>query len=125
LLAQEVSAIGRIDEVGELAEADLLGHAADHVLLFGHFDVEPLLLHLHGVVPHDLLLRMEQGLQNFGLRVRQSLPLLRVLMRLLVIRLLALLAPLCQFELLVHILSQSGPLSQQPFKFGPDAIDSL
>ena len=125
MLAQEVAAIGRVHEVGELAEADLLGHAADHVLFFGHFDVEPLLLHLHGVVPHDLLLRMEQSLQNFSLRVRQGLPLLRVLMRLLVVRLLVLLALLYQFELLIHILPQFGPLSEQFFKLVSDAVDSL
>ena len=79
LFAEEVATVWGVDEVGELPEANLLCHASDHVLLLGHLDIESLLLHLHRVVLHNLLLRMEQSFQDLRLRLRQTLALLSLL----------------------------------------------
>lgn len=59
LLAQEIHAVAQVCELTKLSEAYLLRHAAYHVLFLRHLDVQSLLLHLHGVVLDDLLVRME------------------------------------------------------------------
>ena len=69
LFAQEFPAHPHVGWLGKVPEAHLFCHATYHVLFLRHFDVEPLLFHFHGVVLDDLLVRVEEGLQNFGLDV--------------------------------------------------------
>lgn len=103
LLAQEIASVWGVHKVSELSQAHLLRHARYHVLLLRHLNIQPLLLHLHRVVFHDLLLRVEQSFQDLGLRLRQSLALLRLLQLLEVVRevLLIKVVAFYEFKLLV------------------------
>lgn len=72
LLAQEVLPVRHISDGAKLSQVHLLRHAADHVLLLRHFDVEALLLHLHGGVLDLLLVGLEERLEYLGLDLAEA-----------------------------------------------------
>ena len=95
----------------------MLCHTTYHVLFLRHLDVKSLLLHLHRVVLDDLLVRVEEGLQNFGLDVGQAAAFWRWLA--VVVSLLDL------FELVVHVLFQLISFSNKILHIVPDGLDLL
>lgn len=117
LFAQEVPAVVHVRELGKLSEAYLFCHATYHVLFLRHLDVESLLLHLHGVVLDDLLIRVEESLQNLRLNVGKAESLRRLLAVIVTLFYL--------FELIIHVLFQLIPLSNQALHVVSDSFDPL
>ena len=117
LFAQEVPAVVHVRELGKLSEAYLFCHATYHVLFLRHLDVESLLLHLHGVVLDDLLIRVEESLQNLRLNVGKAESLRRLLA--------IIVTPFYLFELIIHVLFQLISLSNEVLHVEADGFSPL